>query len=262
MKEEEATSLEKEQASPKGGEENSTGCEIKMHTEAARGLAGQSTGKKGMIDLTSKENQQLAYFRIAYEKLGHSTARLLYHTWREIYSSIYKDYPFDKLYYVDGIVHLYKDWEDNYERCHMLIAVTYRYPDSSMRYRMEIYSISKCYEVEYIKSMEVTEDERYIHVAGKNCLIDCALIHIDDIIEIVQGMEAVLPKESVPALFSIMYEFVARCCKEVDWSYRRENKQPDSTVQNIEAHPVYIKALAERDVYEKLYKDLLGAVRG
>ncbi len=42
---------------------------------------------------------------------------------------------------------------------------------------------------------------------------------------------------------------------------REEDKQPCGTARNIEAHPAYVKALAERDVYEKLYKDLLREVR-
>ncbi len=220
----------------------------------------QAVREEMPIKARGEASQLLVYCRSCYKKMGWNAVRLGENAWRTIYSKFYNKYTYDKFDYVDAAIHLY-DVCGGDERCNMLIAVTYKYQDSNSRYRLEIYNIDRYDKMNYIRSMEVTEDEHYISALENTYLIDHSLIHINDIMYIVEGISAVLPREAVPALFSITHEFVLRCCREIDWSYRKEEEPSSDTVLDIEKHPTYIKALAERDVYEKLYKDLLGSIR-
>lgn len=193
--------------------------EAKGHLENAKSFTEFNDYKKVSVEARSEADRLLAFHRTCYKKMGYSVVRLSDSSWRKLYSSFYGDYVFDKLYYVDAVMYLYDDSDDDDNRCNMIIAATYKYPDSNSRYKLEIYAIDKYRKVEHIESIEVTEDERYISAVGNTYLIDHRLIHINDIMSIIEKISAVLPREAVPALFSITHEFVTRCCREIDWSH-------------------------------------------
>lgn len=193
------------------------GFEVKGHLEDAE--LEPSVCKKVSVKAKSEVEQLLTYHQICYKKMGYSIVRLSDSNWRKLYSSFYGDYVFNKLYYVDATMYLYDDCDDDNDRCNMIIAATYKYPDSNSQYRLEIYAINKYGEVEHIKVIEVTEDERYILAVGNTYLIDHKLMHINDVMCIVEKIGAVLPDEAIPAIFSIVHKFVTRCCREIDWSH-------------------------------------------
>jgi len=262
-KEELGTNLEEDLAPDVSVVESNAKPDVEEHPVGILFPAGHAKAKtfaksRGDID------ELTIFYRDSQRQSGCSVFHLMYDDWKELSKCFSSEGIPKSFIYVGAVMHLHgRD---------MIIAVTYKCADSN-GYRAEIYAITDSAKEYQVVFMEVTEDKQYLCVEGKNYPIRNGLIHITDIMRIVSCIGAAVSREALPAIFSAVYDFAARCCKEVDW-YRWDinfgcdvTQNPSSvktgndTEFDLERNPAYVRALAERDVYAKLYKELLGSIR-